>query len=85
VKLSKELLGDADRRGGRYQIRVSTFEDWSREELVELAQTLILAHEWAHTLSPSWALGELRRDRHHGEFFAAGYALVYQALWPIED
>jgi hypothetical protein len=85
LKLPKDLLGDVDRVKGVYQIRVSTFEGWTREDLVDLAQTLILAHEWSHALSPSWAIGEDRRDKHHGAYFAAGYSQVYEAIWPTED
>lgn len=74
-------MGDVCRTPRQFSIRVSTFRDWTREELIEQLQVLVLIHEWAHALSPTWALDGGRRPSHGGHF-GVGYADAYNAVFP---
>ena len=64
----------------RIKISINSFESFSREELVEILQTQVLIHEYAHAVQWRPTKQEEDRESDHDSEFGIHYARIYKLL-----
>jgi len=64
----------------RIKITINSFDQYTREELVDILQTQILIHEYAHATQWRDSRQEEERSSDHDSEFGVHYARIYKLL-----
>jgi len=64
----------------RIKITINSFKDFSKEEVVDILQTQLLIHEYAHATQWRVPRQEVGRASDHDSEFGVHYAKIYKLL-----
>ena len=64
----------------RFKITINSFDNYTKEEVVDILQTQILIHEYAHATQWRNSRQEIERSSDHDSEFGVHYARIYKLL-----